>query len=345
MNYLSELMGFSREEISGKMDPIKVDESIKLKGVTFSKDRKLTVNILALGDVGGALLTGLRVLGGSVLGEIGIYDLNPDVMKRYEQEMNQIAWPYDYDGMPPVRILKEEELFQGDVFLFCASKAVPPVTKVKDVRESQSIGPEQDVRMVQFEANRPLVEHYAKMASRQGFKGLFGVISDPVDPLCKAALMASGLEPWQIRGYGLGVMNSRAAYYAKKDGRFARFLTEGRVFGPHGKDLVVADSVENYDHELSVELTRLTVEANLRVRELGFKPYIAPAFSSGALSVLCTLMGEWHYSSFYIGDGNKGAFLGAKNRLVDGVTEVENLPLPPQLFDRIRCAYENLCGL
>ncbi|MDI9494221.1 MAG: lactate dehydrogenase [Bacillota bacterium] len=345
MNYLSELMGFSREEISGKMDPIKVDESIKLKGVTFSKDRKLTVNILALGDVGGVLLTGLRVLGGSVVGEIGIYDLNPDVMMRYEQEMNQIAWPFDYAAMPSVRILKEEELFQGDVFLFCASKAVPPVAKVEDVRKSQGAGPEQDVRMVQFEANRPLVEHYAKMASRQGFKGLFGVISDPVDPLCKSALMASGLEPWQIRGYGLGVMNSRAVYYAKKDGRFARFLTEGRVFGPHGKDLVVADSVENYDHELSVELTRLTIEANLRVRELGFKPYIAPAFSSGVLSMLCTLRGEWHYSSFYIGDNNKGAFLGAKNRLVDGVTEVENLPLPPQLFDRIRCAYENLCGL
>jgi hypothetical protein len=62
MNYLSELMGLSAE----------TGRNIKIKGVSFPKDRKLTVNILALGDVGGALLTGLRVLGGSVLGEIGI---------------------------------------------------------------------------------------------------------------------------------------------------------------------------------------------------------------------------------------------------------------------------------
>lgn len=326
MNYLSELMG-----LTGK-----AEGNILLEGISFPKDRKLTVNLLALGDVGGSLLTGLRLLGGSVVAEIGIYDLNPEVMMRYEQEMNQIAWPFDYDALPTVRILKEEELFQGDVFLFCASKGVPPVkTKPENV----------DVRMAQYEANKPLVEHYARMAYRQGFKGLFAVISDPVDPLCKAALMASGLEPRQIRGYGLGVMNSRAAYYARKDRRFFRFLREGRVFGPHGNDLVVADSVANYDHELSMELTRLTVESNLRVRELGFKPYIAPAFSSGALSVLCTLQGKWHYSSFYFGDGSKGAFLGAKNRLIDGITEVENLPLPPQLFHRIGCAYRNLCRL
>jgi hypothetical protein len=296
--------------------------------------------------------------------------LSPEVMMRYEQEMNQISWPFDHDALPAVRILKEEELFLGDVFLFCASKAVPPVEAKgrdarmgqnaglgqdvrmtqdagfgQDVRMGQDAGAEQDVRMAQFEANKPLIEHYAKMAHRQGFKGLFAVISDPVDPLCKAALVASGLASWQIRGYGLGVMNSRAAYYAKKDGRFSRFLTEGRVFGPHGSDLVVADSIEHYDPELSMELTRLTVESNLRTRELGFKPYIAPAFSSGVLSVLCTLRGEWHYSSFYMGDGSKGAFLGAKNRLRDGVAEVENLPLPPQLFGRIRRAYENLCRL
>lgn len=64
------------------------------------------------------------------------------------------------------------------------------------------------------------------------------------------------------------------------DGRFSQFLTEGRSFGPHGQDLVIADSIENYNDELSKELTQLTVTANLHMRAIGFKPFIAPAYSS-----------------------------------------------------------------
>lgn len=85
-----------------------------------------------------------------------------------------------------------------------------------------------------------------------------------------------GLRPEQVQGFGLGVMNARAAYYAKRDGRFSQFLTEGRSFGPHGQDLVIADSIENYNDELSKELTQLTVTANLHMRAIGFKPFIAP---------------------------------------------------------------------
>lgn len=69
-------------------------------------------------------------------------------------------------------------------------------------------------------------------------------------------------------------MNKRAEYYAKKDARFADYLTEGRAFGPHGADLVIANSIEHYDDALSRELTDLTVKANLAIRELGFKPYL-----------------------------------------------------------------------
>jgi len=75
------------------------------------------------------------------------------------------------------------------------------------------------------------------------------------------------------------------------------FLTEGRSYGPHGNDLIIANSIYNYDDELSKELTKLTVEANLEVRKTGFKPYIAPALSSGAISIIYTLSGKWHYSS------------------------------------------------
>ena len=81
-----------------------------------------------------------------------------------------------------------------------------------------------------------------------------------------------GLLPEQIQGFGLGVMNARAAYYAKRDPRFSRFLTEGRSFGPHGQDLVVADSIEHYDDALSRELTELTVTANLKCGRSAISP-------------------------------------------------------------------------
>ena len=169
--------------------------------------------------------------------------------------------------------------------------------------------------MVQLAANSKIVSYYGRLAGEKNYKGIFAVVSDPVDPLCKAALLASGLQPGQVRGYGLGVMNKRAEYYARGDRRFESYLTEGRAFGPHGGDLVIANSIENYDDEVSRELTALTVAANLKVRELGFKPYIAPALSSGAISLLLTLRGEWNYSSVYMGKGTEGAFLGIKNRI------------------------------
>lgn len=297
-------------------------------------DGKKTVHILALGDVGSTLMIGLKLLGGEHIATIGIYDVNPDVLTRYEQEMNQTNYPFDYEKFPVVRIVKEENLFDCDVFVFCASKAVPTINSEVD-----------DVRMAQYEVNKSIVEHYSQMAGERGFNGLFAVISDPIDPLCKAALLSSSLKPYQIQGFGLGVMNSRAAYHAKRDEKYKIYLTEGRSFGPHGEDLVIADSIEHYDDTSSKELTKLTVESNLRTREIGFKPYIAPALSSGAISILLTIGGEWHYSSNYLENNGKGAFLGAKNRIQNNRTEIENLLLPEMLFNRIRKAYLNLINL
>lgn len=300
----------------------------------FGKKR---VNILGLGDVGGTLLTGLKLLGGDVVSRIGICSGN-DSGRRYEFEMNQVAYPWDYDALPEVEIVGKEEIFDCDVFVFCASKSVP------------AVGAEvADVRMAQYEANREIIREYAVMARNKKYRGLFAVVSDPVDPLCGAAYRESnkneegvadhkGLRPCQIQGYGLGVMNSRAAYYAKRDDRFRSFLSEGRAFGPHGQDLVIANSIANYDDALSRELTALAVEANLKAREAGFKPYIAPALSSGALSILLTLRGEWHYSSTPLG----GVFLGARNRMTEAGVELESLPLPEALFRRIEHAYREL---
>ena len=307
-------------------------------GPAFLPSGKKRVNILAIGDVGSNLLTGLHLLGGDCISEIGICDLDEKVTARWAFEQNQIAYPWDYDRLPEVRAIQAEQLFDADVVVFVASKGIPPVgSGVKDVR------------MYQFENNRKIVGMYARRARKCGFRGLFCQVSDPVDPLAKTALLESnrneegeldwkGLRPEQVQGFGLGVMNARAAYYAKRDPRFKKFLTEGRSFGPHGQELVVADSILNYDDELSRELTEKVVTANLEMRALGFKPFVAPAFSSGALSILLLLRGEWHCGSVYLG----GAFMGVKNRYTPDGLETEVLPLPEKLFSRIREAEETL---
>ena len=295
------------------------------------KPGKKRVHLLAVGDVGGTLLTALKLLGGDCISAIGIRDLNENTVARWVTEMGQIAWPWDYGALPEVEAIPEDRLFDCDVFIFAATKAIPAVDSGV-----------QDVRMAQFAANRPLVEHFAKQAREARFGGLFMVLSDPVDPLCKAAWLASntapdgtldhqGLLPEQVQGFGLGVMNARAAYFAKQDPRFASFLTEGRAFGPHGRGLVIANSIEHYDDTLSRELTQLVETANLRIRELGFKPYVAPAVSSGAMQLLLALRGDWHCSSVPLGD----VWFGVKNRFTPQGLEVETLSLPDALLARL----------
>ena len=290
------------------------------------------VNVLAMGDVGGTLVMGLRLLGGETVADIGIYDLNEKLLRRYEREINQIGYP-DRRSMPKIEILTEDKLFECDVFVFCASLGVPPV------------GAAGDVRMAQLDANKKLVSQYAAKAVAEQFTGIFAVVSDPVDPLCKAAVRR-GLGFTQVQGFGLGVMNARAAYYADRDNRFVAYGDEGRAYGPHGEDLVIADSITSYNDELSRELTELTVKSNLETRADGFKPYIAPALSSGAISILQMLRKEWNYSSVFLGDENSGAFLGCRNRRAEtGSIIIENRELDERLFERIKNAYDNLCVL
>ena len=296
---------------------------------------KKRVNILAIGDVGSTLLMGLKLLGGDVISRIGICDISEKLTARWEFEMGQVSLPWDYDAFPEVTVVTPENLFDCDVFVFAASKGIPPVGSEVT-----------DVRMAQFESNAELVRHYARMARQQGFRGLWAAVSDPVDPLAKTAYLESnlnengewdglGLLPEQVQGYGLGVMNARAAFYAKRDERFGSFLRDGRTFGPHGEGLWAAISLSAYDEDLSRELTELTKTANLRMRELGFKPYAAPALSSGALSLLLTLRGEWHCASVFL----DGIYMGCKNRCTPYGIETELLPsLPKELFAHIESA-------
>ena len=310
-------------------------------GLSVVKPGQSRVHLLAVGDVGGTLLTGLKLLGGDCIKEIGICDLNPGTVARWTAEMSQIVWPWDYDALPDVYPVDMAQLFDCDVFIFAATKAIPAVgSAVKDVR------------MAQFDANRAIVEHYARMARDADFRGLFMVLSDPVDPLCKAAYLASnqgedgawdgqGLLPEQVQGFGLGVMNARTAALAKQQEKFRSFLTEGRSFGPHGEGLVIANSLTAYDDALSRELTELVKTANLRIREIGFKPYVAPALSSGAFQLLLTLRGQWHCGSVCLG----GVWFGCRNRFTSAGIETEGLALPDALYERLLETQQTLSAI
>ena len=300
---------------------------------------KKRLHLLALGDVGSTLLTALKLLGGDVISSIGICDLSEQLTARWEFEMGQVSLPWDYSAFPEVEIVDVDHLFDCDVLVFVASRGIPPVGS--QVR---------DVRMAQFESNAAIVRHYARMAREKQFRGLWAAVSDPVDPLAKVAYLESnrdengqwdgmGLLPEQVQGYGLGVMNARAAYYAKRQPRFASFLADGRAFGPHGTGLWVANSLSDYDEALSRELTELTVTANLQMRALGFKPYVAPALSSGALSLLLTLRGQWHCGSVFL----DGVYMGCKNRYTPFGLETELLPhIPDALYGHIEDAAARL---
>lgn len=301
--------------------------------------KKSRVHILALGDVGMTMLIGLRLLGADVISQIGICDVNMKNTQRLEMEMNQVRYPFagfvgsDMPMLPDVHIVDEEHVFDCDVFIFCASKGVPPV------------GVQGDVRMAQLEANRNLVQHFAVLAKKKAFKGLVCIVSDPVDPLCKTFWQTAALEPAQVQGYGLGVMNARAAYYAERCPEFSLYLSEGRAFGPHGDDLVLADSIIAYHDDVSKALTEKVIHANMEVRALGYKPYIAPALSSAALSILLTLRHQWHYGSIYFGDAERGAFFGIKNRMDEQGVLYEDVAVCAPLYERLKQAYLNLCHL
>ena len=302
--------------------------------------RPVRVHILALGDVGATVAMGLKLLGAPDIAVIGLYDREESLVKRWCTELSQVAAATDYWQLPRVEPVAPADLFACDLFLFCASKAVPP------------LGSGGDVRMAQYAANRLIVAEYARMARQQHFAGKFIVVSDPVDPLCREAFLASnrnedgvfdgqGLFAEQVIGCGLGVMYARAAAVAAEQPQLQYFFTEGRAYGPHGQDLVIADSVLQYQEEVSAYLTEQAVTANLRLRQIGFKPFIAPALSSAALTILAMLRGQWHDSSFCLG----GIWFGARNRYGVSGGEAECLALPRPLYQRLERAYTNLWQL
>nr|WP_242840662.1 lactate dehydrogenase [Clostridium hydrogeniformans] len=301
------------------------------------KKDKFRINIVGLGDVGGTLLTGIRLLGGEVVHSIGIFDLDKNKVDRWVFEGNQIL-DINNPCAPTIEAIDEKDLFNCDMFVFCVSVGVPEVGKEHS-----------DVRLIQFEGNKKILSLYSKKARESEFKGIFSVVSDPVDLLCKVAFNESnkdsngefdykGLLSHQIRGYGLGVMNARANYFAMESPSTKNYIQEGRAFGPHGEGLIIANSIKKYDESLSDDLTEKTKTANLQVRKAGFKPYIAPALSSGALSLLATLKSQWHYSATFLG----GTFMGCKNKMILNGTEIETYDFPALLFKKLENTYNYL---
>lgn len=309
-----------------------------LDAITYSSPKKWRVNVVGLGDVGATLLTGLRLLGHDVISTLGIYDKDSKKTHRLNFELSQILSCDGKENNISILPLTEETLFNCDMFVFCVSVGIPPVGKEQE-----------DVRLIQFAGNRNVLKIYGQMARKARFKGIFAVVSDPVDLLCKSLFEDSnknengildfqGLAPEQIRGYGLGVMNARAAYYSNLREDTKNYLQEGRAFGPHGEGLIIANSIENFNEEASDFLTEKTKTANLEVRAVGFKPYIAPALSSGAISIIDTIKGNYHYSSNFIG----GTYIGCKNRFLNNCTENEILNIPKKLMDKLENTYELL---
>ncbi len=296
------------------------------------------INVVGLGNVGGTLLTALRLLGGEKIKTIGIFDTNEKAVHRWEQEANQIIDGSNQKQFPLVKVIQPDKIFQADIVVFCVSIGVPPPEK--EVR---------DVRMMQLEANSRIINYYAQRARKVQFNGIFAVVSDPVDLLCQSAFLASntneegnldgkGLGADQIRGFGLGVMHARAVYYAEKDIRTINYLEKGRAFGPHGKGLTIANDVENYNFKLSSLLTKKVLQANIKLRKIGFKPYIAPALSSGALSLLALINGQWHYSAGFLG----GVFWGSRNRQTPLGMEWEQFNLSQELSQLLDENYRKL---
>ena len=186
-----------------------------------------------------------------------------------------------------------------------------------------------------------------RSAREADFTGLFAQVSDPVDHLSRAVFLMSnqnergefdwnGLLPEQVRGFGLGVMHARAIFCAERERVYDERIC---VYGPHGKGLVVANAPnEGYDDALSEFLTRQSEEANLEIRKIGFKPYIAPGISSAAVSVLRALRGQWHDAAVPMG----GTYFGCRARFGENGPEVLRQPLHEKLVSRLE---QSFCAL
>ncbi|MCR5482451.1 MAG: hypothetical protein K6F52_06615 [Clostridia bacterium] len=302
----------------------------KYKKVPHDRERR-RVNIINLGQLGGAVLFSLKLLGGEVIESIGIFDNDSRRARRYELEMNQSAFEENTGEVQQTEAVDENRIFDCDMILFCAKLA----EDMDDIRKYED-------RQTMFEYNREEIVRFAGAANDWGFEGTFGIVAESSDMLC-AACMGAGISPERIRGFDLGVMASRAEYIIKtEEGLFEKIdPAKMRVFGYLGKDFIFANSLGEFDEELSKEMTRMLQKSAMKIKMTGAAPYICTAVASGTHSVIAFLKEEWHYSTVYLGKpGEKGGFFGIFNRPYESENLIEKEAVPDVLFHMLSAAFE-----
>ena len=112
-----------------------------------------------------------------------------------------------------------------------------------------------------------------------------------------------------------------------------------RAVDAHGQGLVCANCCGgDYDAAISAELTEKTRTANLRVRELGFKPYLAPAHEPQQTCRRGGERGQEHYGAVPLG----GAYFGCVSRMTRFGPELRREALAPALRAELEKTYAAL---
>ena len=68
------------------------------------------------------------------------------------------------------------------------------------------------------------------------------------------------------------------------------------------------------------------------MRELGFKPYLAPALSSAAVSILRLVRGQEHFGAIPLGS----AYFGCRSRMTPFGAELVREPIEPALLAELQ---------
>ena len=291
----------------------------------YALPSKPRIHIIGLGDVGIHTALGLYLLAKEDI-QLGLYARSYNKAKAMSLELGQIRRPEDHSPVTVYPVL-EKDLYNCDILIFAASAGVP-----------KTLQPGDDVRMMQMQANAKILKMYTDPIKENGFRGMFFILSDPVDALCRvAATELPDFPKEQILGLGLGVMAARAHFYADT---IPEYVEEGAIYGPHGEGLIVINSTENYDEGRSVALTKKAKEANLEVRALGEKPFFAPSISSGTYSILNYIEGKEFYASMAI----DGVFFGCPIKRIGTRLCPTHTIVPSESLSRFYDTYHILKG-
>ena len=309
------------------------------------KDRGFTVGISGLGRVGGlgaVVLAGLEAAA-SRIGTLLVHDTDPANLERMRLELASITSWRGQGGLPTVESAGLPELMRrADAFLFAAATAVPP------------LGSQGDVRLPQFGPNRTALRPALEAAAEAGFAGLFCIVSDPVELLAQAAFhdsnspapaaagepgrfLGAGLAPESVAGLALGVMWGRAMACAASLGMGDRVQRRGAAYGPHSTEVLVFDDPAQPDPELSRRLTEAARGGNLKIRDLGYLPYIGPALSSIALALPPLLAGREVLTSHFV----HGIYFGGPSRLEWGMVSSPGV-MAPAVREQVRQLHRRL---